>query len=499
MLSPKVLLMMTRRGFGTSLRDIPGPKEWPLLGTIPSFLKNGGIRTMLQQGQHNYKTYGPIYKTKLSGPEVHICDPRDWLSVYRNEGKYPHWSAAQAWPFVEYYKDRNVVHLTMTVDGEQWKENRAKTQRHFFSHADARKYLDLIIPVAEDFSRVAPKYQKDLRELSSAASFEMIATVCYNKRILAVTNLEGSEAAFSKLVCRMFTRAMVLMLSPNPLHKKKMSKEWKFFKLELDQIFNYVDQLTEESIGIFNKGRDANSEDYDRLSHSYVGKLLQDGTTDRELLSVNTVGLMFAGVDTTSHILRWFLINLAQNQEAQEKLLSEVRNVLNGRTLTHKDVEQNAFSYYKDCFKESMRHSPAINGVSRILPVDIDIQGYNIPKGTKLTFFPHGIQKDERYFDSPESYLPERWGDEEVSKRKEKSPEKHAVVDHPMVATEFSFGPRMCMGARISQYEIMSLVTRLIQDYKIELEHPEKELKIMSSGFNEPDPFPAFKLTSRKE
>eukprot|EP00475_Leptophrys_vorax_P028198 TRINITY_DN406_c0_g1_i1.p1 TRINITY_DN406_c0_g1~~TRINITY_DN406_c0_g1_i1.p1 ORF type:complete len:592 (-),score=132.84 TRINITY_DN406_c0_g1_i1:22-1797(-) len=494
-------MIACRRGLSTSSAlkswtEIPGPKEWPLVGTIPSFIRAGGVETRLSQERDMYFKYGPIFKTNLDEPTVVICDPRDWYQVFRNEGKMPAGIANKVWPFNTYFEELGVRHHTLALDGHAWKENRVRIQKHFFSHADARSYLDSIAPIAQDFSKMAPLYQDDLRGLMSATAFEMIATICYNKRVHAVTDPNGPQADFARLACGMFKACGDILKSPNPLHKMKLSKEWKTFRDNNDKIMKYVQSFTSELEQILEQGRDANPEEYDRVCQSYLGKVLQDPSV-KEMISVFVVSLMFAGVDTTSQITGWFLINLAQNQEVQEKLADELKDTLSGRTLMESDLEKHQFPYYKMCFKESMRLTPAGAGTLRTIPVDIALQGYLIPKETMLAYNPTALQRDAQYFDEPLKYMPERWSDEACSARKANEPEKSAVVDHPMIASEFSFGPRMCLGARIAQLEIMAIVTRLIQDYKLEMADPNAKFRVISTLFNEPDPFPRFKLTPR--
>jgi hypothetical protein len=170
-----------------AMSALPGPKAWPILGTIPNFLRRGGIPTRLTQEIENYFQYGPIYRTVLDEPIVVICDPRDWYEVFRKEGKNPKGSTGKTWPFVEYLEERGVKELSFCNDGEVWRNWRVQAQKHFFSHTDAISYVDMLAPVSEDFSKMAPVCQDDLFPLLNAVTFEVITTICYNKRVNAIT------------------------------------------------------------------------------------------------------------------------------------------------------------------------------------------------------------------------------------------------------------------------------------------------------------------------
>jgi cytochrome P450 len=486
-------------GTNKALSAIPGPKHWPLLGSIPDFLKRGGIPTRLNQEIENYVKYGPIYKITLDEPMILICDPRDWYQVFRKEGKNPMGATNKTWPFVAYMEQRGVRKFSFCNDGEDWRNWRSQAQKHFFSHTDARSYVDMLAPVSEDFSKMAPLRQDDLFPLLNAVTFEVITTICYNKRVNAINIITTTLPEFGQLAASMFHTAAPLMFDGNPLHKMKLTSKWKEFKEIHDKIFDHVDKLTFELQEILDKGPDQNPEEFSRASKSYLAKQMQDPSVSKELMNAAVVSLMAAGVDTTAHMFSWLLVNLAKNQNAQERLYEELQSSLGGKTLSVDALEEFEFSYLRNCLKESMRLTPAAGATIRVLSTDINLRGFNIPQGTQLLYVPVGTQVDPKYFDDPLEYIPERWSEEAVKARKElANKEIHEVVDHPMIPMEFSFGPRMCLGARIAQYELMSLLTRLIQDYKIELADRSQPITARSSLLNLPHPFPKFKFSKRQ-
>jgi cytochrome P450 len=68
------------------------------------------------------------------------------------------------------------------------------------------------------------------------------------------------------------------------------------------------------------------------------------------------------------------------------------------------------------------------------------------------------------------------------------------ILSHPLVATPFSVGPRMCVGARVAQNEINSFVTRICQDFKMTLDPPQQDVKSVSKLVMTPDPSPRIKF-----
>lgn len=68
------------------------------------------------------------------------------------------------------------------------------------------------------------------------------------------------------------------------------------------------------------------------------------------------------------------------------------------------------------------------------------------------------------------------------------------ILSHPLVATPFSVGPRMCVGARVAQNEIHTFVSRLCHDFCMTLDPPEQDIKPVSKLVIGPDPSPRIRF-----
>lgn len=134
------------------------------------------------------------------------------------------------------------------------------------------------------------------------------------------------------------------------------------------------------------------------------------------------------------------------------------------------------------------------SGVYRKLSEDIILNGYHIPAGTKITFNVEALQKDPSFFDNPEEFQPERWLDREVASRKGTEKE---IIDHQLLKNPFSFGPRMCLGSRLAEMEIKSLMTRIVQDYEFILAYDCPVSEVEEFLFLTPSPAPKFTIKSR--
>uniref|UniRef100_T1GY74 Cytochrome P450 n=1 Tax=Megaselia scalaris TaxID=36166 RepID=T1GY74_MEGSC len=175
----------------------------------------------------------------------------------------------------------------------------------------------------------------------------------------------------------------------------------------------------------------------DTLLRSNVdGKPLSDQDIEDE---VNT--FLFAGHDTTSHTLGFFLYNVAKHPEVQEKLYEEIINVFGSipenTELTTRKL--NELKYLEAVIKESMRL--------------------------------YSTTPSEKLFKDPETFKPDRF-------LANKSEEKELI--NPFAFTPFSAGPRNCIGQKFALLEMKTIILKTITTYKLSLAYPDKELVLLS-------------------
>lgn len=132
------------------------------------------------------------------------------------------------------------------------------------------------------------------------------------------------------------------------------------------------------------------------------------------------------------------IYELALNQDIQERLREEIIEVLekNEGELTYEAIKE--MKYLDMVFKESMRKYPVIDRHFRQSTKDYAIPKTNqiIPAGTLIRVPVNALHNDERFWEDPEKFDPERFSAENV----------HKIV--PFSYIPFSDGPRKCIGFR---------------------------------------------------
>ncbi|XP_054156787.1 uncharacterized protein LOC128955168 [Oppia nitens] len=180
--------------------------------------------------------------------------------------------------------------------------------------------------------------------------------------------------------------------------------------------------------------------------------------TDDEI-KANCVVFYEAGYETTSTALGFVAHILVNNQDIQDRIRQEVRELYetDGR-LDYNTVTK--LEYMECVINETMRlYPPIISFVAREANTDYTIDtNITIPKGTAVQFATYYMHHDPDYWPEPEKFDPERFSSD-GSRRHEW---------HPYSWQPFGSGPRNCVGIRLAYFEIKLCLAKLLLNYRLE-------------------------------
>ncbi len=174
------------------------------------------------------------------------------------------------------------------------------------------------------------------------------------------------------------------------------------------------------------------------------------GTMTDEEVRDDAVGLMLGGNETTATGLTWALALLAQNHAEQDALAAEIAAGGDDTDPAWAPPKRAAWA-----FKEALRLYPPAYIVPREALLDVTIRGTLIPKGATVHMVPFVTQRDARWFDEPERFLPDRFVNEDKWPRGAYFP--------------FGMGPRTCVGRALSLLEAPRVLARVLRRYKLSI------------------------------
>ena len=174
-----------------------------------------------------------------------------------------------------------------------------------------------------------------------------------------------------------------------------------------------------------------------------------------EHLKLLMFDLFGAGVDTTITAIRWAIVYLTHWPDVQRKIWQEIYNLTgNKRPVSLEDKKKLPFT--EATVHETLRMCSLFPISPRKTTADTAINGYHIPKGTQVAFNLWGVNHDEKYWEDPNGFKPERFLDATgklTIKRK--------------LGLTFSAGKRACPGESIARNEVFLIIGYLIQNFHI--------------------------------
>ncbi|KAL1538034.1 cytochrome P450 71D9-like [Salvia divinorum] len=197
-------------------------------------------------------------------------------------------------------------------------------------------------------------------------------------------------------------------------------------------------KLDEVLDGIIEQQRAAASSDDDAEFEGFLDILLKfekDGTLTTDNVKAVLLDMFLGGTDTSSTTLEWAISELIRNPSELRKVQEEIRKVFDDEGY----VDENKFDelkYFKLVIKETLRLYPALPLlIPRISSQRCEINGYEIPAGTRVIVNGWALGRDPEYWNDAGKFMPARF--EESS---------HDFNGSNLEYIPFGAGRRICPG-----------------------------------------------------
>ncbi|CRL05219.1 CLUMA_CG018250, isoform A [Clunio marinus] len=354
-----------------------------------------------------------------------------------------------------YFNERDdplTGHL-FTVSGQQWKDLRIKLSPTFTSGKMKMMFgnvsdicdrmIDFIKPTAN------PKGDVEMKEVLSSFTTEVISSVAFG---LETKCLGNPKNEFRKMAAAVFdppvweVAKFLFMTAFQDLSK--------FLRLSLNskETTNFFMGVIENSL----KYRDTNNVQRNDFLQLLIHIRDSESGLSFNEIAANSFVFFVAGFETSSSVATFALYELALNQEIQERLRQEIEDTVaaHDNKVTYEGIME--MKYLDMVFNETLRKYPVVDSQFRKCNRDYKIPNTNltIPSGTSVIISAQALHHDERFWENPSVFDPERFTDENVKKR------------HPYVYIPFSEGPRICIGMRFGVMQTKIALVKLLQNFR---------------------------------
>ncbi|KAI3789317.1 hypothetical protein L2E82_02110 [Cichorium intybus] len=197
------------------------------------------------------------------------------------------------------------------------------------------------------------------------------------------------------------------------------------------------------------------------LESNLLGQLLKfkdekGNMLSEEQIADNIIGVLFAAQDTTASVLTWILKYLNDDPKLLDLVKAEQKAICeseNGEKsgLTWSKTRQMRLTHR--IILETLRKASIISFTFREATVDVEYEGYLIPKGWKVMPLFRNIHHNPEFFNEPGNFDPFRF----------ENPPK------PNTYMPFGNGIHACPGNELAKLEMLVLLHHMLTKYRWEV------------------------------
>ncbi|KAH8240360.1 hypothetical protein KR038_005153, partial [Drosophila bunnanda] len=452
-----------------SYEEMPGPST---LKMISYFMPGGALRNtnLIQMNRRMREMYGDIYRMPgmMGKPNVVFTyNPQDFEVTYRNEGVWPLRIGLESFSYYRKVKRPDVfggIGGLVSEQGQAWADIRNKVNPVLMKVQNVRQSLPQLDQIAREFidkleSLRNPEthtLQANFHEELKNWAFESISFVALNTRMGLLSDQPDPNAArLAKYMGEFFNYSFKYDVQPSI---------WPYYKTPgFKDFLRTYDNITEITTNYIETAMKRFEVKDDRKTKCVLEQLLE---LNKQVAVVMVMDMLMAGIDTTSSATLTILYHLAKNPSKQDHLRREILRVLPETKGSLTEESTKNMPYLRACIKEALRITSITPGNFRITTKDLVLSGYQVPAGTGVLMGVLELSNSDEYFARSADFVPERWLKSwSAPDGVQACPE--ARSRNPFVYLPFGFGPRTCIGKRIAELEIETLLVRLLRSYKV--------------------------------
>ncbi|KAL0543299.1 hypothetical protein IC582_018391 [Cucumis melo] len=214
----------------------------------------------------------------------------------------------------------------------------------------------------------------------------------------------------------------------------------------------FLESIVEEHV-VFEK--DNKDKDFVDVLLDLMGS--REYQIDRSNIKAIILDFVIAAVDSTTTTINWMLSELIKHPHIMKKLQEELEKVVGlNRMVEESDLSN--LKYLEMVMKESLRMHPPVPLIPRECIQDCNINGYHIPKKSRIVINAWAIGRDPNTWVDPHKFDPERFLESEVD-----------VRGRDFELIPFGSGRRGCVGIQLALVVVRLVVAQLLHCFDLKL------------------------------
>ncbi len=443
-------------------KTAPGPWGWPLVGSLPAFVRGQGqlVSVFARFGRENPMVFvyrmigiGTIVQTNNADDVIHL--------LHGNFDNYPKPQLLSDIMGDLFGKDGIFV-----ANGAAWTEQR-KAGSKGFKLRSIRQSVEVFAAETHKAVQVlegCDGQAVDVMKLVASLTLSAFTTLALSEENFSDVRLNDDSPFafhFNRVVRRTANRFQ------NPFWKLGPAV-WRGER-ELRESLAYID---ERIFAVVAKARRRTGEEPEDMISSFLEYI--PAASDRYLRDI-LMNFILAGrgekmgenvfeatnrlcPDTTAVTLAMCLHYLAENPRVQEQLFAEVSRA-DCEVPSYEQAD--SFPYLYAVLRETLRLAPAVPVDPKVALADdvLPGSGVRVRKGDNVEWCAWNIHRKTEYYGADaEQFRPERWLDEDSTLPTTNRP--------PFVP--FQFGPRTCLGMRMALVDMTIAMFVLAKRFRFE-------------------------------
>ncbi|GJQ72805.1 hypothetical protein Trydic_g1455 [Trypoxylus dichotomus] len=437
-----------RSKFLVPLEKLPGPKRYPILGTLYLFV-NVPKDEIFYYYENFLKSMPPLFRSwNGSLPEINVRKPEHLELIMGNS---IHNTKGKIYSYLLPWLGEGLLLST----GTKWQKH-----RKLITSAFHFKILETFLATFVEkchllLEQIEDKSEKGYFDISPNITYCTLDIICETAMGVTVNAMKNNSSDYIKSVYGICDLIVWRFLHPHIGDSlfRILPQGWQYEKYrKILHKFSHKVITDRKQIKEINNRRNTKLSFLDLLLEaSENGSILSDEDIREE---VDT--FIFEGHDTITASLSWTILLLGNHPDAQHKAFLELQEVLGDKPIPTTTDELNRLKFLERVIKESLRLYPSVPGIARVIGQDISIDGYEIPKGTQALLHIYQVHRDPEQFPDPDMFEPDRFLPENCKNR------------HPYAYIPFSAGPRNCIGQKFAMCESKTILAGLIRRFEIE-------------------------------